>query len=144
LGRLSLIPIIIITVTGVYLSLEKFGTLPEAKMSHQVDFDALSETPKQPLSHFEVFKSTPLSKVKAIEFPFSSDVEDYFTVKLKNKELLVNQFTGDVLSDVQLPNVTLFSNLSVNLHTGKGSILWSIILAIDRKSTRLNSSHVKI
>lgn len=130
LGRLSLIPIIIITVTGVYLSLEKFNALPEAKMSHQVDFDALSETPKQPLSHFEVFKNTPLSKVKAIEFPFSSDVEDYFTVKLKNKELLVNQFTGDVLSDIQLPNVTLFSNLSVNLHTGKGSILWSIILAI--------------
>ncbi|WP_338732410.1 PepSY domain-containing protein [Mangrovimonas cancribranchiae] len=130
LGRLSLLPIIIITVTGVYLSLEKFDALPETKTAHNIDYELLSETPKQDVSHFSIFTNTSLSEVKHIEFPFSSDVEDYFTVKLHDKDLLVNQFTGAILSEVNTPKVEVFSALSFNLHTGKGSILWSIILAV--------------
>ncbi|SFZ90468.1 sulfite reductase (NADPH) flavoprotein alpha-component [Flaviramulus basaltis] len=130
LGRLSLIPIIIITVTGVYLSLEKFDLLPKAETSHNIDFDSLSTTPTQAVSEFKLFKNTPLSQVKSLEFPFSEDVEDYFILKLKDKEVIVNQFTGAILSEIKSPLVDMFSGLSLNLHTGKGSILWSIILAI--------------
>lgn len=129
LGRLSLIPIIIITVTGVYLSAEKFDLLPAEKHNHQIDYDAISETPKTDILDFDVFKNTPLSEVKTIEFPFSDDVEDYFTIALKNKELVVNQYTGDILSEIDYPLVTFFSGLSLNLHTGKGSIIWSLVLA---------------
>lgn len=130
LGRLSLIPIIIITITGVYLSLEKFNVLPNEKIAHQINFDNLNETPKQDVSAFKIFQNTPLSQVKTLEFPFSEDVEDYFTLKLKTKEILVNQFTGNILSEENMPNTAVFSVLSTNLHTGKGSILWSVILAI--------------
>ncbi|MFD0990301.1 PepSY domain-containing protein [Mariniflexile jejuense] len=130
LGRLSLIPIIIITITGVYLSLEKFDLLPNEKTKHQIDFESLSEIPKLQIKDFELFKNTKLSDVKQVEFPFSNDVEDYYTIKLKDKEVVVNQFTGKVLSEINYPLVTLFSSLSFNLHTGSGSILWSIILAI--------------
>ncbi|WP_452232752.1 PepSY domain-containing protein [Lacinutrix sp. MEBiC02595] len=130
LGRLSLIPIIIITITGVYLSAEKFDLLPKSSINHQIDFESLSEIPKQSLSDFPVFKNTKLSEVKTIEFPFSEDVEDYFTLSLKDKEVVVNQFTGEILSEINYPLVTVFSDLSMFLHTGKGSILWSLILAI--------------
>lgn len=130
LGRLSLIPILIITITGVYLSAQKFDLLPNTSINHALNFSYFKETPKQNLQEFSVFKNTMLHEVKSIEFPFSEDVEDYFTLSLKNKELIVNQFTGDVLSKKNYPLVTLFSSLSLNLHTGKGSILWSVILAI--------------
>ncbi len=130
LGRLSLIPIIIITITGVYLSAEKFDLLPKSSVSHTIDFESLSETPKQDIQDFPIFKNIKLSEVKTIEFPFSEDVEDYFTLSLKDKEVVVNQFTGETLSEIKTPLVTVFSNLSLNLHTGKGSILWSVILAI--------------
>lgn len=130
LGRLSLIPIIIITITGVYLSAEKFDLLPKSSTNHQVDFETLSATSKQNIQDFSIFKNTKLSEVKSIEFPFSDDVEDYFILALKDKEILVNQFTGDVISEINYPLVTLFSDLSLLLHTGQGSILWSIILAI--------------
>ncbi|SEA16501.1 PepSY domain-containing protein [Bizionia paragorgiae] len=129
LGRLSLIPIIVITITGVYLSLLKFNLLPESKASHTVDFEAISETPIQEIEAFTVFKNIPLADVKSVEFPFSSDVEDYYTIYLKDKEIVVNQFTGEVLSEIKYPLVTLISALSLNLHTGKGSIIWSLILA---------------
>lgn len=76
------------------------------------------------------FKSTKLSKAKSVELPFSDDIEDYFTIKLKKKEVVIDQFSGEILSEIEYPMVKFFSNLSLNLHTGKGSILWSIILAI--------------
>uniref|UniRef100_UPI004049AD1E PepSY domain-containing protein n=2 Tax=Gelidibacter sp. TaxID=2018083 RepID=UPI004049AD1E len=130
LGRLSLIPIIIITITGVYLSLLRFDLLPKDTISHQIDDDTFVEIPKQNLNTFSVFKNTQLSDVKAIEFPFSDDVEDYFILKLKDKELLINQFDGSIISEKTYPLVSLFSNWSITLHTGQGTIIWSIILAI--------------
>ena len=130
LGRLSLIPIIIITVTGVYLSLEKFDLLPKDTQKHAIDFDELSESAQKEFNDMAFFKATYLSDVKSIEFPFSNDVEDLFTIHLKNKEVLVDQFSGNVLSATDHPLVKFLSNLSLNLHTGKGSILWSLILAI--------------
>jgi len=130
LGRLSLIPILVITFTGVYLSLDKFDVLPKTKTTHNVDFDSISETPKQKWEDFNVFKKTPLSEVESIEFPFSSDVEDFFTLKLHDKEILVNQYTGEVLSEIKTPKVEAFLLLSSKWHTGKGSVLWSLILAV--------------
>jgi len=130
LGRLSLIPILILTITGVYLSLEKFDVLPKNTITHTIDFENLSETPKRNIQEIPVFKNTKLAQVKSIEFPFSEDVEDYYTISLKDREIVVNQFNGEILSQKQTPLTTVFSNLSLNLHTGKGSILWSLILAI--------------
>lgn len=130
LGRLFLIPLLIITLTGVYLSLEKFHLLPKEKISHNIDFEKISETPKKSITEFEIFKSTKLSELKKIEFPFSSDVEDYFLVQLKNKELTVNQVTGDVLSEVAYPFTKLASYYSLILHTGQGSIIWSVVLLL--------------
>lgn len=130
LGRLSLIPILIITVTGVYLSLDKFDLLPKDTQQHHIDFEALTQSPQQEFQDIALFNSTRLSEVKSVEFPFSDDVEDYFTIKLKNSEVFVDQFSGEILSEIDYPLVKFFTNLSLNLHTGKGSILWSLILAI--------------
>ncbi|WP_231425222.1 PepSY domain-containing protein [Pedobacter sp. Leaf250] len=130
LGRLLLIPIIIISLTGTYLSLQRFGIIKEQKITHKVDFDALKVSPKKKISTFEVFKDIPLTDLQSIEFPFSEDVEDYFTLKLNNREITVNQITGDVITEQAYSKATLFNNLSMDLHTGRGSAIWAIVLAI--------------
>lgn len=130
LGRVTLIPILIITLTGVYLSLEKFNLLPTEAQKHTIDYEALQTSPQQEFSNMTIFKNTKLSDVKALEFPFSNDAEDYYTLQLKDSEMVVNQFSGEILSEIEYPVVDVISDLSLNLHTGKGSILWSLILAI--------------
>ncbi|KGK32030.1 PepSY domain-containing protein [Cellulophaga sp. E6(2014)] len=130
LGRWSLIPIIIITVTGVYLSLEKFNVFPEDKTSHNVDYESIAAMPILAENDFPAFQGVKLSELSSVEFPFSDDVEDYYTVKLEDRAFLVNQFTGEILSEVQSPLTAILSNLSIQLHTGKGSIVWSLILAV--------------
>ncbi len=131
LGRILLIPILIITITGTYLSLVRFKVIPEEKISSpKIDFDAIKSKPEIKLSDFSVFKNIQLSEVNTIEFPFSSDVEDYYTLKLKDRELTVNQLTGDKLTEVLYPMVAVISELSLDLHTGRTNSIWAIILGI--------------
>ncbi|RZK54627.1 MAG: PepSY domain-containing protein, partial [Pedobacter sp.] len=119
LGRILLIPILIITISGTYLSLVRFKIIPEHKVSSKVDLDSIKSDPKKKLTDFAVFKNTSLAEVNQIEFPFSEDVEDYYTIKLKDRELTVNQITGDILTEALYPTTVLLTELSLDLHTGR-------------------------
>jgi sulfite reductase (NADPH) flavoprotein alpha-component len=130
LGRLSLIPIFIIALSGTYLSLARFGFIETPKISSEVDFDAIKATPVKSPADFAVFKSINLSEVQSVEFPFSEDPEDYYTLKLTDREVTVNQITGEVLTEVKYPTTAVLTELSLDLHTGRTHGIWAMILAI--------------
>lgn len=129
-GRFWLLPILILTLTGMFLTVEGFNVFATEKVSHDIDFDNIKDEPKIAIRDFKVFSDIELAEVTSVEFPFSPDPEDYFTVKTKNAELVVNQITGEVLSSKQTPSVQDWKNLSLDLHTGRASAIWAIILAI--------------
>ncbi|WEK21057.1 MAG: PepSY domain-containing protein [Candidatus Pedobacter colombiensis] len=130
LGRWSLIVIVVIALSGTYLSLARFGFIENKKASPEVDFKTIRSKPLKKATDFAIFKQTKLSEVESIEFPFSDDAEDYYTLKLKTGEVAVNQITGDILSEVKYPMAVMLTNLSLTLHTGRGSSIWAIVLAI--------------
>ncbi|AOW09602.1 PepSY domain-containing protein [Flavobacterium gilvum] len=126
LGRFALIPILIIAVTGTYLTLEKFNFFIPKKDSEQK-----IETPiSKKESNSSVFKNTFLSDAEKIEFPFSDDPEDYYIITLKDREIEVNQITGAVVSEKRFPTTTLLSSLSLDLHTGRSNYIWAFILGL--------------
>ncbi|MDO6490644.1 MULTISPECIES: PepSY domain-containing protein [unclassified Cellulophaga] len=128
-GKWLLIPILVITLTGVYLSLEQFSVLPSAKIVHQED-TLFAEEPVIPVADFKVFKDTKLSQVRKIEYPFAPFPESYFLLQLTDKEYLVNQFNGDIVSQVNYPFYVILTYYSTLFHTGQGSIVWSIVLLL--------------
>lgn len=133
LGRFMLVPIFIIALSGTYLSLVRFEVFAEKKISHKITVDEeADELPeKQALAGFDIFKNSLLSQVRSIEFPFADDdPEEYYTLKLKDREFVVNQFNGTVLSEVQYPFTKVLTGVSLNLHTGRSSIVWAIVLGI--------------
>lgn len=130
LSRWSFIPIFIIALSGTYLSLARFELINISKESPKVDFDAIRSEPLKKEADFEVFKRIRLADVESIEFPFSEDVEDYYTLKLKKSELAVNQLTGEVLGETKYPVALWLTNLSLDLHTGRSNSVWAIVLAI--------------
>ncbi|NRB51860.1 MAG: PepSY domain-containing protein [Saprospiraceae bacterium] len=129
-GRWMLIPIIIIAATGVYLSLWRFTLIPTANPDLVVHTEKLSESPALAKSDFPIFRETQLREFRKLEFPFSPDVEDFFILGLKDRQLKINQITGEIIEEVRYPVATQLSTLSFNLHTGNGSIIWSIILGL--------------
>jgi len=129
LGRWFLIPIVIITLTGVYLSLEKFDVLPASKVEH-IETTEQQSKEKQELSKFKVFNETSLDELVTLDFPFSDDEEDYFILQTTSGEYYINQYTGNVLSEAKKPLVSQLSYWSLILHTGQGTIIWAVMLLL--------------
>lgn len=129
-GKWLFVPILILSVTGVYLSAEKFSLLPQTGIEHNWSALPSGKLENRPVKDFEVFKEIRLNDLRNLTFPFSDDPEDHYQMALRNRELLVHQYTGEVISEVSYPFVRLASLLSMRLHTGEGSVLWSMILLI--------------
>ncbi|RZK41714.1 MAG: FAD-binding oxidoreductase [Pedobacter sp.] len=129
-GRLMLIPIFIIALTGTFLSMARFNLFPSHQIEHAEVKNVSEDAQQKDLKDFTLFNTTYLSEVKKIEFPFADDPEEFYNLKLKDKELLVDQFTGKIHSEVKYPSTLLLENLSLDLHTGRTSILWAIVLGI--------------
>ncbi|MBF7093469.1 PepSY domain-containing protein [Flavobacterium sp. ALJ2] len=127
LGRLSLIPILIIALTGTYLTLERFNFFMDKEKKQQEQSITVSEQKNDKSS---IFKQTLLSDVKKIEFPFSDDPEEYYIIQLNDREIEVNQVTGTVVTEKRYPMRAQVALLSLNLHTGKTNAIWAIILGI--------------
>jgi sulfite reductase (NADPH) flavoprotein alpha-component len=129
LGRIFLIPLIIIALTGVYLSLEKLSLVTQNKNKSQslkINENALNIK----VIDFEFFKTTKLKDIKKIEFPFSKDAQDYFYVKTIQNEYQIHQFNGQIISQKKQGFNNLGVYYSLILHTGKGTIIWSIVLLL--------------
>ncbi|HEX8015355.1 MAG TPA: PepSY domain-containing protein [Flavobacterium sp.] len=125
LGRLALIPIFIIALTGMYLSLERFNFFMGNEKVKPINTELSSEVQKT-----SIFKNTLLSDVKKIEFPFTDDPEEYYIIELKDREIEVNQVSGAVVSEKRVPVTVQLAALSLDLHTGRINAVWAIILAI--------------
>jgi sulfite reductase (NADPH) flavoprotein alpha-component len=125
LGRLALIPIFIIALTGTYLSLERFNFFMGEEKAKPVKTELSAEAKKT-----SVFKTTLLSDVKKIEFPFTDDPEEYYIIELKDREIEVNQVDGTLISEKRSTFTVQLSALSLDLHTGRINGIWAVILAI--------------
>ena len=129
--RYLLIVIIIVSISGTYLSLQTFDYIPSSQnINHNINYDAIIESkPIQP-KEIVTFKETTLSEISSIQFPFSPFKEDQYKLVMKEKELIINQYDGSILSSVDFSFLRMLSKTNYQLHTGSSSSIWAIILAI--------------
>ena len=128
LGRWFLLPIILIATTGVYLSAERFSIIPKSLINQ--DFSTINNKLSENNKSIDIFGTIRLSEVKNIIFPFSKDENDYFKLDLYDRELIVHQYSGEILRESPYPMSLLAYRWSFLTHTGQGNIIWSIILLI--------------
>ncbi|WP_264542138.1 MULTISPECIES: PepSY domain-containing protein [Flavobacterium] len=129
-GRWFLLPILIISLSGTYLTINRLKWFDQAKLNHK-ELSFPNKAPEEiEIRDFKTFQNIKLSEVQKIEFPFTDDVEEFYTLKLNDRELLVNQFNGSVLSEIKYPKTVLLETLTLDLHTGRANSIWAIILGI--------------
>lgn len=125
-GRLAFIPIIIISLTGTYLFLQRFDVIKKVETPIvQVQFDQLGTD----LPTFD-FSAVLAKEIVKVDFPLFPDEEEFYVVQLKDRVLAVNQFDYSILNEVEIPSTTVWSNLSLNLHTGRTNVVWAFILGL--------------
>lgn len=127
-GRIFLIPVLILALTGTYLFMVRIGLTGGENQT--VDYVLNEEAAAQkPLADFSVFNETRLADVEKIEFPFiPDDPEEFYVLKLKDREMSVNQVTGKIEKETRYPYSLILERLSLDLHTGRTNVIWAIIL----------------
>ncbi len=126
LGRVALIPILIMALSGTYLSMDRFHFFEN---ENEKTAEIATKSVVVATNTFDL-KNTLLSDISKIEFPFSNDPEDYYTFELKDRKIEVEQFSKEIISEKIYPVSKFLSELSLDLHTGRASILWAIILGL--------------
>lgn len=132
-GRILLIPIFVLALTGTYLFMVRFEMIakPEIVATQITSIEDIDEGKNIPLKDFPVFKEIYLSEVLKIEFPFAEDdPEEFFKIKLKDREIVVHQLSGDIITETNYAQSAIFERWSLDLHTGRTNIIWAIILGI--------------
>ncbi|MFP9098564.1 PepSY domain-containing protein [Flavobacterium sp. RHBU_24] len=130
LGRILLFPIFTLAITGTYLSMERFHLFGEEKpIEHNIKIPDGDAPQQQDLATTPLFKNTYLVDVQKIQFPFTDDPEEYYTIKLNDREIAASQFTGAILSQVHYSQTSTLAALSLSIHSGRIGIFWAVILA---------------
>lgn len=130
LGRWTLVPILVLALSGTYLCLDGFNIFPATPM---LEFpEEISEEQGEFLNpeEFPAFEQIFLSDLKKVEFPFAPDPNEFFKLTSKNSQQLINQFSGAVIQMVETPTIAQLKELNLVLHTGKTSGVWALILTL--------------
>ncbi|MEM9391577.1 MAG: PepSY domain-containing protein, partial [Bacteroidota bacterium] len=130
LGKLFILTIIVISITGGYLFLDRFTEISKSEQEHQIDFDNLQESPAVKRADFAVFKTNKVEDLKELIFPFADFVDEFYELKLSDRELLINQKTGEIESAIIYHNPQKLALLAFDLHTGVGQPWWAGLLGI--------------
>ncbi|HAL53057.1 MAG TPA: FAD-binding oxidoreductase, partial [Sphingobacterium sp.] len=129
-GRLFLIPILILALTGTYLFLVRIEILKKPNQTIEYP-NKMKEDIELEVAKFSIFQNTKLVDLKTLEFPFmEGDPDEYFVLKLRDRELTINQLNGSLHKEVKYPFTALAEELSLDLHTGKTNIIWVIVLGL--------------
>jgi len=122
------LPLFIVAISGVYLSLLRFEVIPQLEMrSLPPQAMEVSQT-EVPAADFELFRNMPLGKLVKLEFPFSDDAQDPYILHARHRRWSIHQYDGRVLEAYEDPLVNQVSEWNYRLHTGSGSVAWSLVL----------------
>ena len=130
-GRLLLLPILIISLTGTYLFMLRFEMIstPEVNQTEIAINENQMNDPME-VSKFPAFQSIYLKDIEKVEFPFDTDPSEFYKIKYVDKEILVDQYSGNIVAENLYPKSKVLETWSLNLHTGKTNAVWAIILGI--------------
>lgn len=129
-GRLLLIPIFIVTFTATYLFLLRFEIIKSEEVPTLEAVEISEGESRLNIEDYPAFKGLYLSDIKEIEFPFDDSPEEFYKVKTKRSEFLIDQVKGQKVQEIEYPMVKVFETISLDLHTGRTNGIWAFILGL--------------
>lgn len=129
-GRLALVPLLIMATTAVWMSGVTFNIIPAG--------DGLppaypeSREKLAPVDPWDLhgLQAVPLADVQEIIYPIPEDWFDVWAVRTDRGHVFFDQFTGDLLSEDRLSLSERAYDLIYFLHTAEGSVIWAAILGL--------------
>lgn len=123
-GRIMFFPLIVVAVSGLYLSIYRFF-LEENTQERNLKSEVASEFVE--LEDVKAFKDIPLSLVCSVTFALEDEPESFHTIKLRDREINISA-QGEILKEKKYGGYRILREWSYAIHTGNYSFLWSMVL----------------
>ncbi|HNB25694.1 MAG TPA: PepSY domain-containing protein [Alphaproteobacteria bacterium] len=127
-GRIAVLALLLTAFTGGYMSLTTFGIIPDGMDAEPAFPSAVSGGAPMGVRELAALQATDLTDLRELDFPYSGDLTDVYTLTTAQGMGYVDQATGEMLS--YLPNGFLRQvyEMIFMLHTGEG--LWWLGLVL--------------
>ena len=126
LSRTTFAALLLLSLTGAYMSGAFFGLLPSG-MEAQPDYpDALNGGPPAPLGDLAALQSVDLRDLRKLVFPFEGDPNEPYELRTRLGAGYLDQASGAVVSWLPHSATRRVFETVVMLHTGQG--LWWLAL----------------
>ena len=120
LTRMALVPFVLSSLTGLYITLTEFEIIPVTEAETSLFPESSQGLPAVAAGSLHGLAEIPAADLRSLTFPFAGDTFDIFTVKSTSGLTLVDQFTGDVLEQVPATTAQIIFEWFFALHTGEG------------------------
>lgn len=127
-GRLALIPLVIVGVTGVYMALVTFDFISAG--AGPLFPESLEELEFVDAHELKALQEILLSDIQEISYPIPGDWFDVYSVKLETGFVFVDQFTGEIVTQPEFGLSQKIYDWIMFLHTAEGSAVWAVVLGV--------------
>lgn len=129
-GFFCFLPLIIIGLSGLYLSFITFGWAPNSSLQRVIYPESLIQLEVVSANTFDSFKNIPLDNFKEMIYPIPEDWFDVYAVKSNQSIQFFDQFTGEQLTQQQYEPAVKWSLFVLDLHSGTINPLLALLFGI--------------
>lgn len=130
LGRWLIVPLLLMALSASVLFLYQIGIIPQSEadaVEHEVRWD--DEGILSP-SQFPAIQGITLEQVRSFEYPLFEDENEPYRLRLRDREFIIHPFNGEIVSEVYYPASALLREWSLDIHTGRTSLVWAVVLGL--------------
>ncbi len=130
IGRMAVIALLLIGITGGYLSLVNFGLIETGMDSFGAFPTSVDGGTPAPVGSLSALLATPMTDLRELVFPFAGDPSDVFTLTTSAGQGFVDQATGALLDFAPNGLGQKIYEIFFMLHTGRGAWWLGLILGL--------------
>ena len=128
LSRFAVLGLLLTSLTGVWMSAETFGLVPETAPSQPI-YSASGGAPS-PVRSLAALACIDVSELRELTFPEIDDPRDVFKLRTAQGEAIIDQATGAMLAFTPSTILERVQETVRMLHTGRGASLLAILLGV--------------
>ncbi|MCZ4288629.1 PepSY domain-containing protein [Hoeflea alexandrii] len=129
IARLSVAGLLLSSVTALWMTASTFGYLPEGNVTPPVP-DTVSGVSGFAVTDIQALRTTPLSALRELTFPYPDDPTDVYTLKTDAGQGYIDQGTGTLLAWTEPGLWDQVSETIYMLHTGQGAATLGLLLGL--------------
>ena len=137
ISRLAVIGLMLSSVSGLFMSADTFGLIPDPSASAMPPMVASSGGPAAPVGSLSALQSMSVADLRELTFPAPGDLTDVYMVTTTQGDTCVDASTGAVLSVMPASTWDRVRETVIMLHTGRGAWLLGLLLGAASASVPL-------